>query len=157
MKSVKLFWLGAVVVVAFLSLPTATSAQVYGDHSCAGSNTYGYGDDGYYAPSYDDGPYAYPEGDYGSVGGYVGYSAPYSEYGYSNPYGGYAGYGDRYAYDRYGYGRGYRQRYSGGHHGGRGFNRYVTPYGLHEDHVRRRLSLFPFPHIDRRVVHHTHR
>ena len=158
MKSARLFLLvAAAVVVALLSLPNAASAQGYGDHNCAGSNTYGYDGDGYYAQSYDDGPYGYSDEDYGSVGGYVGYSAPYPDYGYSAPYGGYDSYRDRYAYDRNGYGGGHRRGYSRGHRGGSGFNRYVTPDGLHEDHVRRRLRLFPFPHIGRRVVHHNHR
>lgn len=162
MKSAKLILLAGGVAIVLFSVSQTASAQVYSDHHCASPNTYGYYGDGYYAPPYDDGPYAsapgpyaYPDRSYGPAGGYIGYSAPYPDSGYSTPYGAYAPYGDPYAYDRYGYGRGYRQGYSGGHHGG--YNRYATPYGVHEDHVRRRLNLFPFPHIDRRVVHHTHR
>jgi hypothetical protein len=159
MKTGKVILWALVSTGALFWLAQPASAQVYVDHSCSRPNaagSYGYYGDGGYAPSYDYGlygnapqPYAYGQDrPYESQDGY----APYSEYGYSNQYGNSRGYGHPYAYDQYG---AYPYGYSGRRHSD-GFNRYATPYGIHEDHVRRRLSLFPFPHIERRVVHHTH-
>ncbi len=102
------------------------------------------------------------------VDGYAqgyGYARPYEQHGYARPYerpGTYdqGGYG----YDRP-YQRPYREQYSQPYSSydrddyGYGYGYGAPTYGgatVHEDHIRTTFRLFPFPHIDKRVVHHHH-
>ena len=94
-----------------------------------GNEAYGSGHP--YVPS-DEGRYS-REGRYGSP--YDGY--PDTQYRHSRP-------DSRYGRDDSGYGRdGYR---------GRGYGSGV----VHEDHIRSTFRLFPFPHVDKTIVHHAH-
>ena len=144
-------WLfaGALASVVMLGASSRALADDYCARPDSRQNVYvdGYsshGDAGYgYTRPYDsyDGGYSY-EGNYGArYDGprYDGY--PQTQYPYSQPY-----YQDGYGRQGYGYGRqgyGYgRQGYGGG--------------TVHEDHIRTSFKPFPFPHIDKRVVHHEH-
>ncbi len=97
-------------------------------------------------------------------GGY-GYARPYEHQGYSRQYGHSGSYGQGYGYARpyqQPYREGYSRRYSS--YDGQGYgDQYGDGYGsgyggqtVHEDHVRTTLRLFPFPHIDKTIVHHEH-
>ena len=97
----------------------------------------GYGTDGYARPYGDDRPYAQ-----------YGYSQqPYSQYGYTQPY---SQYGYTQPYSQYGYSQ---RPYSP--HYGNGYQDYGTDV-VHEDHIRTRFNPFPFPHFDKRIIHHHH-
>ncbi len=101
----------------------------------------------------------------GGYGGY-GYARPYQHQGYARPYGHSGSYGQGYGYARpyqQPYREGYSRRYSSYDGEGYGDQAYGDGYGsgyggqtVHEDHVRTTLRLFPFPHIDKRIVHHEH-
>ncbi|MDQ2870511.1 MAG: hypothetical protein M3S32_07210 [Acidobacteriota bacterium] len=112
--------------------------QVYVDGYASG----GYG----YARPYEHQGYSRPYGHSGSYGQGYGYARPYQQpyrEGYSRRYSSYdgQGYGDQ-AYGDQAYGDGYGSGYGG--------------QTVHEDHGRTTLRLFPFPHIDKRIVHHEH-
>ena len=124
--------LGAVMVLG-------ASAPVLADDYCARPYSrqnvyvdrgYSHETDGYgYAReynSYDDGGYSH-EGNYSRQYARPGYRGyPQSQYRFSRPY-------DQDGYGREGYGA-----------------------TVHEDHIRTTFKPFPFPHIDKRVVHHEH-
>jgi hypothetical protein len=83
---------------------------------------------GYARPYGDDRPYA----QYGYP------QQPYSQQGYTQPY------------SQYGY---TQQPYSP--HYGNGYQGYGTGV-VHEDHIRTTFSPLPFPHFDKRIIHHYH-
>lgn len=134
--------LGAVIV-------TGVSSPALADDYCAspyaGLNVYVGG--GY---SHGNGGYGYVR-QYDSYNGGYGYQGNYGyqgDYGYEGNYGYQGNYGHGgYPQTRYQYSQPYYQD---------GYGRQGYGATVHEDHIRTTFKPFPFPRIEKRVVHHEH-